>query len=244
MSLAIVSISVILVIDSHISSLRNRVIILQNKLAEKDSLTLILNNTYTRLATINENIKLENSQLKEIIDKDKARIQTLIQLKNVTVIDSIYPKVDSNTFYYHDDWLSLRGSINIEKNHVRGVMLGEVSLMDSLSVIVTQNSEGIIRGYIQNTSPYVKITNANFMLRSEGGETSMMKVLLDTFRDNKTGHLKPTTYIYAAGTGASIGLLSTGKLKGTLIGIGLGLATTYILDYLIQQKNSPTNNYY
>jgi len=219
-----------------INNLSQRAVYLQNELARRDTMYQILDNAYTRLGIVSEELRTENLDLQKLIKEKDAKIFALAKIKQTTSIDSIYLVPKDSVFSFQNEWISLWGKVYYQ-GEIKRVLLGELKVRDSLQVLFTQDKNGIIRGYVQNFSPYVKVNNLQFEVAQNVVivEKPILQDLAKVFV-GKDNHLKPTTYIYAAGTGASVGILANGRLSGALIGAATAVAIVGGIDYLILAK--------
>jgi len=232
----IIIVGVVASVSSYITSLSQKFNALQNELAKRDTLLKISEQAYTRLAFVKEEVETENTQLKKVIEKDKAEILTLSSISQTTKVESVYIHLRNGRFDYSNPWVRFSGNILLRDSVASDIFLDKLWVRDSVNVVITLQKLGLVRGYVVSYSPYTTINNATFEVAMPQTKYNLIGAIRSAFVSDETAHLKPTTYIYAAGTGATVGISAGGKLKHAIIGASLGLAAAFVVDYFILGK--------
>jgi hypothetical protein len=119
-----------------------------------------------RVATIGEDLDkslAKNSQLARTIKEKDQKILALASVNVTARIDSVkiptYVSAGRTMFDTTNQWFNLQGIIDSAS-----VLMTNIELRDSISVVVTKSVNDIVYGYAQTHNPYIKVTSAEFAI--------------------------------------------------------------------------------
>jgi len=169
-------------LNSELSEARLLSINLNNTLASKDSLHRVLSENnkvlYERYAYQYEKVnKLlsENSLLKKYLkNKDAEVIALSTSIQQITIENlALKGKLDSTgfgaDFSYQSNYLTLDAYATVRPEPL--LTLKGLSIFDSTSVAFVEE-EGMYKGYIEHSNPYIINKNADFILSIPKGTSS------------------------------------------------------------------------
>lgn len=105
----------------------------------------------------------KSSRLRRAIKERDQKILALASAKVEAKIESvIVPIQKEGSVAYFDTtsrWFAISGFVDS-----LNIRFANIALEDSLSFVVTKSASDVVYGYVENHSPYVRVTNADFAL--------------------------------------------------------------------------------